>query len=191
MIWRSDYRIQKSLLDLTNAMIKKHVERTTNPSHDYSCFGMQIAVTESEAVQPIFSSTKPSKAALKHKCIASISPPKASSILTPPAPRPSYNLNVKTQSKVNDFIQMKRSIAIQTKVITLSRSAIKHIDIPPVSPKSDIATINIQPSEVHPKSSGFSSPDLSSTSSRDHLSPAKPLEYASTSSSPDHLSPAK
>ncbi|XP_076088583.1 uncharacterized protein LOC143058993 [Mytilus galloprovincialis] len=86
---------------------------------------------------------------------------------------------------------MKRSIATQTKVITLSRSAIKHIDIPPVSPKSDIATINIQPSEVHPKSSGFSSPDLSSTSSRDHLSPAKPLEYASTSSSPDHLSPAK
>ncbi|VDI22615.1 Hypothetical predicted protein [Mytilus galloprovincialis] len=168
-----------------------------------------IAVTESEAVQPIVSSTKPSKAALKHKCIASISPPKASSVLTPPAPRPSYNLNVETQSKVNDFIQMKRSIATQTKVITLSRSAIKPIDIPPVSPKSDIATINIQPSEVHPKSSGFSSPDqlfpeityhlspdkqsdhTSTSSSPDHLSPAKQSDHTSTSSSPDHLSPAK
>ncbi|CAC5371053.1 unnamed protein product [Mytilus coruscus] len=151
-----------------------------------------IAVTESEAVQPIVSSTKPSKAALKHKCIASISPPKGSSTLTP---RPSYDLNVETQSKVNDFIQMKRSIAIQTNVITLSRSAIKHIDIPPVPPKvltkSDIATINIQPSEVHFISSAFSSPDHSLTSSPDHSSPAKPLDHTSTSSLPDHLSPAK
>ncbi|CAC5378034.1 unnamed protein product [Mytilus coruscus] len=68
---------------------------------------------------------------------------------------------------------MKTSIAIQANVIPLSRSAIKHIDIPPVPPKvltkSDIATINIQPSEVHFISSAFSSPDHSSTSSPDHF----------------------
>lgn len=59
-----------------------------------------------------FQSTNKSKAAAKHKLLASTSPPKAVNN-EPELPRPNYQVNEDTQLKIREFHESKRSIGIQ------------------------------------------------------------------------------